>query len=186
MDKNKLFIVSDEHYYHSRLIEYKVRFFDDTKQMNETMILNNNNVVRKNDIVLHLGDFSFGGKDLIKNVTKQLNGQHYLILGNHDRKRTITFFYRMGFTKVYKYPIYLNNIILSHEPIEPNVIRNIKKINYHGHIHSEEHYNDFLKNHAKELSNHYKNFAVEHINYNPIEIKTKKIKKEILSYLLKE
>lgn len=54
--------------------------------MNEKLIENWNKVVPKNGIVFHLGDFAFGGSELWNNIIDRLNGQIYLIIGNHDRK----------------------------------------------------------------------------------------------------
>lgn len=51
--------------------------------MNEKLIENWNNVVPKDGIVFHLGDFAFGGSQLWKEVLSKLNGHIYLILGNH-------------------------------------------------------------------------------------------------------
>lgn len=51
--------------------------------MNEKLIENWNNVVPKDGIVFHLGDFAFGGSQLWNDVLSKLNGHIYLILGNH-------------------------------------------------------------------------------------------------------
>lgn len=57
--------------------------------MNESLISNWNRVVKKGDIVYHLGDFGFtaGKGDIvkdIKSILRRLNGSINLILGNHD------------------------------------------------------------------------------------------------------
>jgi calcineurin-like phosphoesterase family protein len=54
--------------------------------MNETIITNWNNVVGKDDLVYHLGDFAFGKQDYhLTNILDRLSGSIILIKGNHDR-----------------------------------------------------------------------------------------------------
>jgi calcineurin-like phosphoesterase family protein len=56
--------------------------------MDDALIDNFNKVVTNDDIVYHLGDFSFG--DNVEYYLRRLNGkEHHLILGNHDRKNRI-------------------------------------------------------------------------------------------------
>jgi calcineurin-like phosphoesterase family protein len=52
--------------------------------MNETLIENYNKVIKKNDIVYHLGDFSFAKYEEANGIFERLNGQKILIEGNHD------------------------------------------------------------------------------------------------------
>lgn len=54
--------------------------------MNEKLIKNWNRVVSEGDTVFHLGDFAFGGSRLWNSIIPRLNGQIYLIKGNHDDK----------------------------------------------------------------------------------------------------
>ena len=51
--------------------------------MNEQLIINWNNVVPKDGVVFHLGDFQFGGSALFQRIFPRLNGEIHLILGNH-------------------------------------------------------------------------------------------------------
>ena len=45
-----------------------------------------NNKIKKDDIVFHLGDVSFAGTIKTREILEQLNGDKYLIRGNHDHK----------------------------------------------------------------------------------------------------
>ena len=76
-----IFFTSDTHFGHSNIIKYCKRPFKDVIQMNETIIKNWNNVVKKDDTVFHLGDFSFRGFHTYKN---KLNGNIVILKGNHD------------------------------------------------------------------------------------------------------
>ncbi len=82
----KIFFTSDTHFFHTNIIKFCNRPFNSVEEMNETLINNWNSVVGKNDIVFHLGDFGFCSSYEMVNLLKRLNGNIYLILGNHDRK----------------------------------------------------------------------------------------------------
>lgn len=86
---NDVFITSDEHYQSDSIIKICKRPFANSIEMNEALIANHNSVVKKGDRVYHLGDIFVGRRvdaSLLeaKKIMRQLNGQHYLILGNHD------------------------------------------------------------------------------------------------------
>jgi calcineurin-like phosphoesterase family protein len=52
--------------------------------MNKELIRRHNSVVQPGDRVYHLGDFAWGNQH--RQFVKALNGQHYLIRGNHEGK----------------------------------------------------------------------------------------------------
>ena len=81
---NNVFFTSDNHFGHARIIEYCNRPFKHVDEMNEAMIANWNNKIDPEDTVYHIGDFAMD-----KNPSKflyRLNGQKFLIKGNHDGK----------------------------------------------------------------------------------------------------
>lgn len=86
------FLTSDTHYNHSSIIRLSGRPFlkadgtPDVEAMNETLIERHNSVVRPNDDVFHLGDFSFREKhpDDAYRILERLNGRFHFIKGNHD------------------------------------------------------------------------------------------------------
>lgn len=43
-----------------------------------------NNLVGADDLVIHLGDFAWGGVERVKAIRRQLNGKLWIALGNHD------------------------------------------------------------------------------------------------------
>ena len=81
----KVFFTSDTHFGHRNIIKYCNRPYQNIDEMHSEMIMNWNRVVGEDDIVFHLGDFSFmkEWKD-INELIWSLNGQIYLIPGNHD------------------------------------------------------------------------------------------------------
>ena len=54
----KLFVTSDHHFLHNRIIEICQRPFENVDEMNQKMIDNWNDVVDDEDIVYYLGDFA--------------------------------------------------------------------------------------------------------------------------------
>lgn len=90
------FVTSDTHISHKNIVRGEtawslerannsVRDFDTRDEMNITIINNINAVVRENDWLIHLGDWSFGGIEQIWEFRKRLNVKNILLVrGNHD------------------------------------------------------------------------------------------------------
>jgi len=85
----KIFFTADNHFLHANILEHSARPFKDLDEMAETMIDRWNTAVKPGDTIYHLGDFalSWGKKHagVIDKILSQLNGQKWLITGNHDR-----------------------------------------------------------------------------------------------------
>lgn len=79
-----IFFTSDTHFGHENIIKYCNRPFQSIDEMDNTIISNWNKIVKDNDTVYHLGDFS--SKDPYVYI-KRLKGNIVLIKGNHDAKR---------------------------------------------------------------------------------------------------
>lgn len=93
-----LYLTADSHFNHANIIKFCNRPFNNVEQMNETLIDNWNQVVGKDDIVFHLGDFCLGGAAEWTKLLDRLNGKIYLILGNHDLKNI-----RQGFIQRFEH-----------------------------------------------------------------------------------
>lgn len=78
------FFCSDLHFGHSNIIKYSNRPFANVEKMNEALIHNWNAIVKPEDIVFNLGDFSFQKYPEFKNTLRRLHGKINLVLGNHD------------------------------------------------------------------------------------------------------
>lgn len=88
-----LFVTSDTHYAHKNICrattnwsdKNNIRDFTSLDHMNSTIVNNINEVVGQDDILIHLGDFSFGGFDKISEFRKRITCQYIiLVYGNHD------------------------------------------------------------------------------------------------------
>ena len=80
-----IWFTSDQHFNHKNIIKYCKRPFKSLEEMEDTIINNFNKVVKANDTVWHLGDFTFSRTPGL--WLEKLNGkEHNLILGNHDHR----------------------------------------------------------------------------------------------------
>jgi calcineurin-like phosphoesterase family protein len=82
---DKLFFTSDTHFGHVNIIKYCDRPFVDNEEMTNTLIDNWNMVVPKDGTVFHLGDFALCSTGYCQGIMSQLNGNLYLIVGNHEK-----------------------------------------------------------------------------------------------------
>jgi len=84
-----IWFTSDTHFNHAKIIEYSSRPFSSLDAMNDALVDIWNAEVKRGDTVYHLGDFALSwGKqhtDLIDRFLASLNGNKWLIVGNHDR-----------------------------------------------------------------------------------------------------
>lgn len=84
-----IWFTSDTHFNHANVIKHSERPFVDLEHMTETIVSRWNERVKPGDIIYHLGDFalSWGRQhvDLCDKLLQRLNGQKWLIAGNHDR-----------------------------------------------------------------------------------------------------
>lgn len=93
MNNRRIWFTSDTHYWHKNISgglsstwKSGHRNFVDVLDMNYQIIKGINQTVGENDILYHLGDWSFGGIDKIWNFRKQIICKEiHLILGNHDQ-----------------------------------------------------------------------------------------------------
>jgi calcineurin-like phosphoesterase family protein len=87
MTKPNWFWAADEHYGHTKVIEYCDRPFTTVEEMDACMISNHNSIVTPQDVTVHCGDFSLFSKKyeiILKKYIKKLNGTHIFIDGSHD------------------------------------------------------------------------------------------------------
>lgn len=159
MDK---WFISDTHFFHSNIIKYCNRPFENADVMDETMIQNWNNTVKPNDKVYHLGDVAlgFGGDDKkLGNLLRRLNGKKRLIAGNHDNLKSVSL--QTFFEKI---EIWYGNkdwgFTCSHIPLPLTHLRD-GKVNVHGHIHNNV-----------EDNPRYISVCVERRNYTPVHLDT--------------
>lgn len=104
----KDFFTSDTHFFHGAFtaagrIQNRPQFKDEY-EMNDVLIKNWNSVVQPEDRVFHAGDFAVGlrGRDQeLRDLAAKLNGQIFLIRGNHERAAEIVIPNRFGWIRDY-------------------------------------------------------------------------------------
>lgn len=97
-----IWFTSDTHYHHKNIVRgttswledenkgihsvQRTRDFNTLEEHDETLIANFNSLVKENDEVWHLGDWSFGGHEQIKIFRDRLKCKNInLVFGNHDQ-----------------------------------------------------------------------------------------------------
>ena len=80
----EIWLTSDTHFVHNKSFLYEPRGFTNIKEMNEAIIENWNNIVKPNDLVYHCGDIMLGDNEEGLKCFEQLNGEIFVIWGNHD------------------------------------------------------------------------------------------------------
>jgi calcineurin-like phosphoesterase family protein len=78
------YFTSDTHFFHKNAVSQSGRPFKSMEDMNEGLVQRWNEVVKPQDEIYHLGDFSFGKVPETEEILKRLNGHKFLVLGNHD------------------------------------------------------------------------------------------------------
>lgn len=81
------FFTADEHYGHKNIIKYSNRPFQNIEEMSHEIMKRHNEVVKKDDIVVHAGDFTLikNKEEVYNNYISKLNGNHIFLKGSHDR-----------------------------------------------------------------------------------------------------
>ncbi len=117
LQMNNTFFTSDEHYGHFNILAYAKRPFKTMTEMTDELIRRHNSRVDNDDVVIHLGDFSFDSLERQKEILSALNGAHYIVKGNHDfspnKLRSIGFEVLDNLTEI---KIGRSNVVLSHYP----------------------------------------------------------------------
>jgi calcineurin-like phosphoesterase family protein len=155
IDKDrKVWITSDTHFGHKNICRGvtgwrlpdgsipidKTRDFDSIGEMNDAIVNNINSVVGQDDVLIHLGDWSFGGFENIKIFRDRIVCKEiHLILGNHDEhieknRENI----QDLFSSVNHYTKLMYNsetLVLMHYPIDSWDGLNKGHIHLHGHCH---------------------------------------------------
>lgn len=143
--------------------------------MNEALIFNWNSVVNPQDIVFHLGDFSFASNGEWKKILERLNGKIHLIVGNHDEHNYPgPQIFRMFETVSYQKHLVIDkkHVILNHYPFLCYAGTYRKKkdivIQLYGHVHSGPNNEGLDKERLKICFPYQYDVGVDNNNYTPI------------------
>lgn len=128
------FYISDLHLGHKNAIDFDNRPFKDLQEMQDTIIKNWNGAVGRTDDVYILGDM-FWKNEGAGEILEALNGNKFLILGNHDRVNAEM---KKHFVWIKDYAEIKDNgrhVVLLHYPISHWRGADYGTIHLYGHIH---------------------------------------------------
>ena len=126
---DNVYFTSDTHFNHNKILEN--RAYNNLDEMNNDIVKIWNNTVNHNDIVFHLGDFSFYNA----NHLSMLNGRKILVIGNHDNRKIKN---NSSWESVRHYIEIKSDdklLCLMHYPIENWNLKEHGSIHLHGHCH---------------------------------------------------
>lgn len=131
-------ITSDTHFGHDNIRRYCARPFASAEEMDAALISRWNSVVRTNDTIYHLGDFTL--KKSADEYLDRLNGRILFIPGSHDCwLKKIDLNKYMG--KLEILPLYQSikvhgkRVILCHYPLASWEASSHGSLHFHGHSH---------------------------------------------------
>lgn len=148
-----IWFVSDTHYGHKNIVrgisqwtdKSGCRQFDTQQQHDDWVVFVINERVGRLDTLYHLGDWSFGGKDKIKEFRERLNCERvHLILGNHDHHIEDGYGRRMDQKMLFdscqhykELSVGGQQLVLMHYPIESWNLMERGAKHLHGHVHGQ-------------------------------------------------
>ena len=136
------YYISDLHFGHRNILDFEQRPFSSVEEMDVEYIRRWNNKIKKGDEIYILGDLSFYKGEKTNEILKQLNGQKFLIEGNHDNMYlSDKKFDRNLFIWIKDYEGIKDEgdyIVLFHYPIQVWNRQHYESLHFYGHIHSNK------------------------------------------------
>ena len=159
----KRYLIADCHFGHGNIIAYENRPFKDVPTMDKSLIASWNEVVKQEDLVYVLGDFTLSRrKSVITHLTSRLHGRKILIMGNHDTRKPKDYV-ECGFEVATRKPMMVEpGVILMHEPFYEEGLIAPNYLYFFGHVHGKKTLMD-------ECPNCFC-VSVERIDYKPIDL----------------
>jgi calcineurin-like phosphoesterase family protein/2'-5' RNA ligase len=170
-DASRYYFIGDTHFDHkSTIIKFIHRPFSNVTEMNEVIKINWNKIVRENDKVYFLGDYTGPPArrlgtyyEKLRYWTKQLKGIKVSILGNHDRNGGCIEFEKARILRVERY-----TFLLIHNPSDKKVRAIKTRYDWviHGHVHNNKMDTyPFINGEQKTI-----NVSAELLNYKPVSL----------------
>ena len=159
----KIYLTTDTHFGHYKLIEYgRPKNF-------EELIWNGLKNLPEDCLLIHLGDIGFtGSQEVHDKYIKPLKCKKILVRGNHDHKSD-SWYMRNGWDFVcnrFEARYFGKKILFSHIPVKDN---NFYDLNIHGHFHNSDHHLEeafivAVRNKKQRL------ISLERTNYQPVNL----------------
>lgn len=113
------FATSDTHFGHDKILRFckpRGEIWATVEEHDQGLIDLWNETVGPDDTVFHMGDFAFAGRNRIREVVEQLNGNIILMRGNHDKFKVVR---NCGFQSIHEalvHRIGRQRISMAHQP----------------------------------------------------------------------
>ncbi len=156
----KIWLITDTHFNHAILQKYCGR----PENCDDLIKKNLELMVKKDDLLIHLGDVCIGFDLLHNSYFKSLGCKTILVKGNHDRKSS-NWYMRNGFdlcVNRFDITLYGKKIAFTHIPIG---LDGYFDVNIHGHLHNA---NFRLEEKDIKLNGYNKLVALEYTDYKPV------------------
>lgn len=157
----KIYIISDTHFNHDKIIEYCGRPKDHEQLLRSGMYR-----IQSEDMLIHLGDICIGDDSRVHNeYIESLPCRKILVMGNHDTKSASWYMEHGWNFACDSFRLkYAGKII--HFSHKPEAWDGVWEINVHGHLHNLGH----RENEYKELKQWHRLYSPELMCYQPIEL----------------
>ncbi len=191
-----IYFTSDTHYNHKNIVKgtsswddiSRCRNFKTLSEHDDFIVNSINSIVNYDDIIYHLGDWSFGGIQNIEKFRMRLNCQEiHLILGNHDQhieKSPDNFSHLFSSISHYKeIEVDGDLIVLSHWPMKIWHKCHRGSWQLHGHCHNNLMTDEFWTSSKRDERRRTMDVGMDTNNYKPWSIESlKKIMKKLVKY----
>ncbi len=165
------YYIADTHFGHKNIFKYEPdRPGKDLKEMENIMVDKWNKKVTEHDNVYILGDFAFKGANMKMNdivtLLKRLNGNKFLIVGNHDKDYVdkLREYGIIGIADMHEIYDGDEYVVMCHYPLEIWNHKHHNAIHLHGHTHKSE-----LDHEDYTTQNRY-NVGCMWFNYEPVTL----------------
>lgn len=175
---DQVFLTSDTHYSHKNIClgssewdeehAASCRAFETVESMDNTIVNGINRMVEESDLLIHCGDWSFGGKDKIKEFRDRINCKNIILLqGNHDQhvsQEQVQAGLFMDFLQIGFFNVQGLKFVCSHYPMSIWYQSHHDVPHFYGHVHGS--YQNVGKSFDVGIDNIYKRFN----RYRPISL----------------
>jgi len=167
----KIYVTTDTHLNHSKLIEWG------RPEDFEEKILRSHNTLPEESVLIHLGDICIGKDEAMHDVLMDAIGhvQHrILVRGNHDHKSN-SWYLDHGWTAVVEQltmNLYGKLVIFSHIPVNHEMWA-ATDVNIHGHTHGNLHRDTEVRDFYHP--EYHREIALENTHYQPVLVTEKLI-----------
>lgn len=166
-DISDFFITSDTWFGREAILSISNRKFNSIDDMNKHIIKQWNSVVKKDDVVVHLGNFAWD-PDTLQKIVKKLNGKIFLVLSLTDFEMYEELI-ELPNVYVIETPLAIlptHDVVLSHWPLLDWPGRETGTIQIHGHS---------VYNHPSNFQYDFRiNACTNHWKYTPIKLSSLK------------